>query len=69
MQQGETPVPRRIAITWEQAPGRPQFRARVTKWELSPKLPDALFVFAPPKGAERVRFHVPPAAPEAAGGR
>jgi hypothetical protein len=70
VEQGVTPLPRRIAITWEQAPGRPQFRARVTKWEIAPKLPDALFAFAPPKGAERIKFHERPAAPAAAtGGR
>jgi hypothetical protein len=70
VQQGKTPLPRRIAITWEQAPGRPQFRARLTKWELSPRLSDTLFVFEPPKGAERIRFLQPTAAaPTAAGGR
>ncbi len=68
VEQGETPLPRRISITWEQAPGRPQFRARLAKWELSPKLPDSLFAFEPPEGAERIRFHAPPAAPPAAGG-
>jgi hypothetical protein len=69
IEQGKTPLPRRIAITWEQAPGRPQFRARLTKWELAPELPDALFAFEPPEGMERIRFHVRPAAPPAAGGR
>jgi hypothetical protein len=67
VQQGETPLPRRIAITWEQAPGRPQFRARLTQWELSPKLPDSLFAFEPPKGAERIPFY-PPAGDAATGG-
>lgn len=68
VQQGETPLPRRIAITWEQAPGRPQFRARLTDWELSPKLPDALFAFTPPKGMERIPFFRPPAADAPTGG-
>ena len=68
VQQGETPLPRRIAITWEQAPGRPQFRARLTQWELSPKLPDTLFAFEPPKGAERIPFYRPPAGEAATGG-
>jgi hypothetical protein len=70
VQQGKTPLPRRIAITWSQAPGRPQFRAQLTKWELSPKLPDSLFAFDPPQGAERVRFHQPATdAPSTGGGR
>ncbi len=69
VEQDETPLPRRISITWEQAPGRPQFRARLTKWELSPRLPDSIFAFEPPEGAERIQFHVRPPAPPAAGGR
>ena len=70
VEQGETPLPRRISILWEQAPGRPQFRARLTKWELSPQLPDSLFAFEPPKGVEQIRFHAPPAvAPTTGGGR
>jgi len=70
VEQGETPLPRRISITWEQAPGRPQFRARLTKWELSPRLPDSLFAFEPPEGVEQIRFHAPPAAvPTTEGGR
>jgi demethylmenaquinone methyltransferase/2-methoxy-6-polyprenyl-1,4-benzoquinol methylase len=69
VEQGKTPLPRRISITWEQAPGRPPFRARLMKWELSPELPDALFAFDPPAGMERIQFHVRPARPAAPGGR
>ena len=68
VQQGEMPLLRRISITWEQAPGRPQFRARITKWEPSARLPDSLFVFEPPEGVERIRFHAPSAAGAATGG-
>jgi hypothetical protein len=70
VQQGETPLPRRISITWEQAAGRPQFRANFTKWELSPQLPDALFTFEPPADAERIQFLAPfMAETKPAGGR
>ena len=68
VERGATPLLRRISITWEQAPGRPQFRARITKWELSPPLPDALFSFVPPEGAERIQFHRLAAAPAIPGG-
>jgi hypothetical protein len=53
--QGDS-LPRRIAITYEHETGRPQFRARFTGWDLSPKLTDATFAFAPPKGAEKIAF-------------
>jgi len=50
------PLPRRIVITYEQAAGRPQFRADLRDWDLSPVLDDALFAFTPAEGAERIYF-------------
>jgi hypothetical protein len=50
------PLPRRVVITYEQAAGRPQFRADLRDWELSPALDDALFAFTPAEGAERIYF-------------
>ena len=47
-------LPRRITITYENEPGRPQFRARLSGWDLSPKVTDATFAFDPPKGAEKI---------------
>jgi hypothetical protein len=67
VEQGAAALPRRVVITWEQAAGRPQFRARLTRWELAPKLPDDLFRFEAPAGAERIRFHVLPAQPAKGG--
>jgi hypothetical protein len=52
----EDSLPRRIAITYEHETGRPQFRARFTGWDLSPKITDATFAFDPPKDAERIAF-------------
>ena len=49
-------LPRRITITYEHEAGRPQFRARLTGWDLSPQVTDATFAFAPAEGAERVAF-------------
>lgn len=51
------PLPRRIVITYESAPGRPQFRADLRDWELSPKLPDTLFQYTPAADAERIYFN------------
>ena len=52
----EDSLPRRITITYEHEEGRPQFRARLTGWDLSPKIKDATFAFDPPKGAEKIAF-------------
>lgn len=51
-------LPRRITITYEHEPGRPQFRARLTGWNLSPQITAATFAFVPPKGAEKIAFAV-----------
>jgi hypothetical protein len=55
-------LPRRIVITYRQEEGQPQFRASFTEWNLSPDVPDGLFVFTPPEGAEKIQFAVPGAA-------
>ena len=49
-------LPRRITITYEHEEGRPQFRARFTGWDLSPKITKATFAFEPPKGSEKIAF-------------
>jgi hypothetical protein len=51
------PLPRRVVITYEGARGRPQFRADLRDWELSPKLGDELFEFTPAADAERIYFN------------
>lgn len=51
------PLPRRIVITYEQAPGRPQFRASLRDWQLGAKLDDSLFAFEPDPDAERIYFN------------
>lgn len=54
--QGQQPLPRRLVITYRQADGRPQFWAQFSDWNLSPEVPDALFVFTPPTGAAKIAF-------------
>jgi len=66
IQRGEEAVPRRVVISYEGAEGGPQFRARFTDWDLSPRVRDALFELDPPKGAKRVPFVLPKRAAKAA---
>jgi hypothetical protein len=56
VEQGETPVPRRLVIDYREEPGRPQFRASLGDWDLDPELPDSYFRVSPPIGAQRVPF-------------
>jgi len=57
--QGEQPLPRRIILTYKNAPGQPQFRADLSDWELSPKVVADSFTFTPPAGAEQIPFLAP----------
>jgi hypothetical protein len=49
-------LPRRIAIRYEHEEGHPQFRARFTDWDLSPRVSDSAFEFDPPEGVEKIEF-------------
>ena len=53
---GPKPLFCKILITYVQQEAQPQFAAHLTDWDLSPQLPEALFVFTPPDGAHRIRF-------------
>jgi hypothetical protein len=57
VEQGKQPLPRRVAITFEREPGQPQFRARLGKWDVAPRIQPSVFTFAPPAGAERIAFN------------
>ena len=48
------PLPRKIVITYVTEPGEPQYSATITKWNLKPEIPENLFQFKVPQGAERV---------------
>jgi hypothetical protein len=50
------PLPKRVVITYERAVEEPQFRADFLEWDLSPRTPDWLFAFEPPKDFERISF-------------
>jgi len=52
-------LPRRMIITYKNAPGQPQFRAVFTDWNLTPKIPAETFKFIPPESAERIPVLLP----------
>jgi hypothetical protein len=56
--QGDQPLPHRLVITYK-AEGQPQFWAQFSDWNLSPDVPDSLFVFTPPEGAAKIAFASP----------
>ena len=51
---GEQPLVRQLAISYVREPGEPQYLASLTKWTLSPTIPDTIFTFEPPEGAAKV---------------
>ena len=70
IEQGAKPLPRRVSITYEQESGQPQFRARLSKWDVAPRIQDSVFQLAPPAGSERISFNsVAGLAPAGRGGR
>jgi hypothetical protein len=68
---GAAPLPRRVVITYKNAPGEPQFRADLYDWDAAPKVGADAFAFVPPAGAERIKYLAPrpkDKAPAASGG-
>jgi hypothetical protein len=53
IEQGTSPLPRKLLITSIKEPGQPQYTA-VMNWTLSPLLENELFAFVPPKDAQRI---------------
>jgi hypothetical protein len=51
---GDKPLPQRVVMTYTREDGRPQFRAQLRNWNLSPAAPDSRFTFTPPAGAVKV---------------
>ncbi len=56
IEQGERPLPRKYVITTKDEPSQPEFTVRLHDWDTAAVLPDVVFTFAPPAGAERVAF-------------
>jgi len=53
---GPEPLPRRLAITYKNEAGAPQYIATFMRWNLEPSLSDDLFEFKPPVGAEHLEL-------------
>jgi hypothetical protein len=53
---GDKPLPRKVVMTAEKAPGSPEWMAFLYDWNLAPQLQDNLFVFTPPDGAPKIKF-------------
>jgi hypothetical protein len=51
---GDRPLPRKLAIAYVEEPGTPQYSATIRRWSTDPELPDDLFVFTAPEGAEKI---------------
>jgi hypothetical protein len=52
------PVLRRIVLTYKKQPGTPKFAVTFTDWDFNATLPDSVFAFDPPPGANRVEFEI-----------
>jgi hypothetical protein len=66
IEDSDTPLPRKLVITYKEQPGQPQFVAVFDKWNLSAQVPEGLFTFKAPAGAKRVDLN--PIQKAAAGG-
>jgi hypothetical protein len=53
---GDTPLPYKYVITTRDDPERPQYAVVMSDWNVTPKLDDGLFQFAPPADARRTEF-------------
>ena len=65
---GPDPLPRKLVITYKTEDEVPQYSVTIRKWNLQATLPDSLFAFTPPPGAQRVEieaFTPPDAGPGA----
>jgi hypothetical protein len=56
IQQGDKPLPRKFVVTSKKMPQSPQFVVTLSKWDAAPKVTDAMFRFAPPKGWQEIEF-------------
>lgn len=57
IEDGKTPLPRRLVITSKLENGQPQYISTMT-WNTVPELSDNTFRFAPPDGAQKIDFAI-----------
>jgi len=63
IQQGETPLPRKLVITTKAEEAQPQYVSNMN-WNLSPKINNKMFIFVPQKDAYKIEFAVADVAAE-----
>jgi hypothetical protein len=51
---GEKPLPRKLVISYVQEPGEPQYSAVIRRWNLDAQVPEGLFTFEAPEGAQKI---------------
>ena len=56
IEDGPRPLPRKLLINYKSEPGSPRYAARLSAWDLQPRLSDAYFQFHPPAGASKIDF-------------
>jgi hypothetical protein len=56
IEEGAQLVVRKVVLTFKNVPGDPQFTAVFSDWDFSPRLPEILFSFVPPAGADKIEF-------------
>lgn len=60
---GDTPLPRRLVIAYKTEDEVPQYAVTISKWNLEADVPDDLFRFEAPEGAQRIELPVGPELP------
>lgn len=53
---GDKPLLRKVVVTQKKLSGGPQWTAYFSDWNFAPQLADSLFTFAPPPGAQKIKF-------------
>lgn len=55
---GDRPLPQRVVLTYRNAPGKPQFFAQFSNWNLQPRFDAKTFTFDAPPDARQIAFAV-----------
>lgn len=56
VEDGPQPVPRKLHVVYKSEPGAPRYTAVTSDWRLGLRLPDTVFAFDPPAGADEIGF-------------
>jgi hypothetical protein len=56
IEDGPTPLPRKLLITHKNEPGSPQYTAILSGWDLKTRLSESFAEFSPPVGSDKIQF-------------